>query len=280
MPKVRTSDGLPLAYTVRGDGGGSAGGAAGGTVLFLHGLHVTGAMWDDAASRLPRGWRGIMPDLRGHGATPAAPPGGDAAADPSPSVGRLARDCIDLLDVAAPPGPMVIAGLSMGGYIAFELFRLAPARVRALVLVDTRAAADTEEAARARDIKAHSALRGGAAAIADEMVPKLFGSSTSQSLREQYRGIIAASDPAGMAWTLRALARRTDSTPTLPTIRIPTLIVVGAEDQITPPAEARAMHAQVRGSRFEEIPGAGHMTPVEQPHEFSRVLNGFLESLP
>lgn len=273
MPKVRTSDGLQLAYTARGD-------ADGAPVLFLHGLHITGAVWDDAASRLSRGWRGIMPDLRGHGATPPAPPGDDAAADPSPSVGRLARDCIDLLDVAAPMQPAVLVGLSMGGYIAFELFRLAPARVRALVLVDTRAAADSEESARAREIKAHSALRGGAGAIADEMIGKLFGSSASQSLREQYRGIIAASDPAGMAWTLRALARRTDSAPTLPTIRIPTLVVVGAEDQITPPAEARAMQTAIRGARLEEIPGAGHMTPVEQPHEFSRVLNDFLGGLP
>lgn len=273
MPKVRTSDGLELTYTTRGD-------ADGAPILFLHGLHLTGAMWDEAASRLPRGWRGIMPDLRGHGATPPAPPGVDATADPSPSVARLARDAIDLLDVVAPMQPAVIAGLSMGGYVAFEIFRLASARVRALVLVDTRAGADNEEAARAREIKAHTALRGGGGEIADEMVQRIFGSSASPSLREQYRGIIAASNPAGMAWTLRALARRPDSVPTLPTIRIPTLIVVGSEDQVTPPAEARAMQAAIRGARLAEIPGAGHMTPVEQPHEFSRVLSEFLESLP
>ena len=273
MPAVRTSDGLALAHTARGPEGGAP-------ILFLHGLHITGDVWTDAASRLPTGWRAIVPDLRGHGATPAAPPGCDAAADPAPSVGRLARDCLDLLDSVAGSVPAVIAGLSMGGYIAFEMFRLAPRRIRALVLVDTRAAADTEEAARAREIKAHSALQGGASDIADDMVPRLFGSSAPVSLRARYRAVIAASDPAGIAWTLRALARRTDSTPTLAVIRIPTLIIVGAEDQITPPAEARAMHGAIRGARLEILPGAGHMSPAEQPHLFSAALNSFLDTLP
>lgn len=273
MPIITTSDGLPLSYATRGD-------ADGAPVLFLHGFPLSSQLWDDAAGRLPQGFRAVLPDLRGHGATPPAPPGKDALEDPDPSVSRLARDLGELLDALGERRPAVLVGHSMGGYIAFEFFRLFPERTRALVLVCTRANADTEEAARARQIQIHTVLRDGSVAIAEQMLPRLFASSAPDSLREHWRGVMAGSDPRGVAWTLRALARRPDSTPTLPTIRIPTLIFVGAEDQITPPAVARAMHESIPGSRLEVVPGAAHMLPVEQPHAFATVLSEFLSQLP
>lgn len=193
---------------------------------------------------------------------------------------RYARDVAELLDALGERRPAVIGGLSMGGYIAFEFYRLFPERVRGLVLANTRAAPDTPQAARAREIQAVSVLREGSArSVADALAERLFAAETPVEVRERWHGIMAGSSPEGVAYALRAMATRPDSTPTLATIDVPTLIIVGDQDQVTPPDVARAMHAEIRGSRLEIIAGAGHLTPVEQPARFTAVMRAFLEEL-
>lgn len=275
MPTCTASDGLMMHYTTRGDPGGTP-------VVLLHGFPLSGEMWAGVAQGLPpEAGHLIVPDLRGFGRTaPSARGQGGEGGEP-PSMSRYARDVADLLDALGERRPAVIAGLSMGGYIAFEFFRLFRERVRGLVLANTRAAADAPPAARAREIQAISVLRDGSArSVADSLAEKLFAAETPGEVRQKWHGIMAGSSPEGVAYALRAMATRPDSTPTLATIDVPTLIVVGDQDQVTPPEIARAMHAEIRGSRLEVIPGAGHLTPVEQAARFTEVLREFLEGLP
>jgi pimeloyl-ACP methyl ester carboxylesterase len=192
---------------------------------------------------------------------------------------RYADDLAGLLDAIGDVDAPVVVGLSMGGYIAFEFYRRHPQRVRALVLADTRAAPDTDEAARARVETAEKVLRRGSSVVADTMVEKLFAPNTAKQLREQWHEIMVASNPQGVAAALRAMARRPDSTPTLATINVPALVIVGEHDTLTPLAEARVIHEGIPGSKLEVIPGVGHMTPVEAPMRFVEVLRQFLESL-
>lgn len=253
-------DGVTLNVEVHGEGE---------PVLFVHGFPLSGEMWRPTVERLA-GVRAIVPDLRGHGASEA---GGE------PDMERYARDLADLLDRVGEPGPVTVVGLSMGGYVAFELYRRFPERVRALVLVDTRAGPDSAEAAQGRLESAERVLREGSGGLAAEMAGKLFAPGVSEALRERWRGIMAATPPAGVAAALRAMARRHDSTETLRTLRVPVLVVVGEDDAITPPEEARRMAEAAPGARLEVVPGAGHLTPAEQPERFAALLGEFLDGL-
>ena len=164
----------------------------------------------------------------------------------------------------------------MGGYIAFALLRRHPANVARLVLADTRAGADSPEAQHAREQNAQLAEREGAAAVAEQMLPKLLSAQADAAVRDEVRKIAAANDRAGVAAALRAMAARPDSTPDLATITVPTLIIVGAEDVLTPPAEARAMHAAIANSQLLEIPQAGHLANLEAPDAFSTAIEEFV----
>lgn len=251
-------DGVSLHCEVSGEGE---------PVLFVHGFPLSGELWGPTVERLEGRVRAIVPDLRGHGASEAS-----AEVD----MGRYAGDLLAVLDVLGERGPVTLVGLSMGGYVAFEVCRRAPERVKALVLVDTRADADSEDGARGRLETAERALREGSAGIADGLVEKLFSPAASAGLRERWRAIMAATPPEGVAAALRAMAARPDSFATLRDLRAPVLVVVGEDDAITPPADARRMHEAAPRSRLEVIPGAGHMTPVEQPDRFTSLLREFL----
>lgn len=257
-----TIDGLQMQVAVAGEGE---------PILFVHGFPLSSAMWEPTLERLGAGWRAIAPDLRGHGASDA----GEEASMP-----RLGRDLVELLDALGEERPAVIVALSMGGYVALEMARRHPERVRALVLVDTRAEADTAEAAASRRELAERVLAEGSGVVADSMVGKLFAPEARPALLEAWRARMAATPPAGVAAALRGMAERGDSFDTLRGWKKPLLVVVGAEDAITPPDAARRMHAAADGSRLEVVPGAGHLTPVEQPDRFAALLEGFLGSLP
>jgi 3-oxoadipate enol-lactonase len=244
---------------------------AGEPVLLIHGFPLSGALWDETVERLAADARLIVPDLRGHGES-------DASA--RASMATYADDLAAVLDAADVDGPVTVAGLSMGGYIAFELLRRYPERIRALVLANTRAGADAPDGARKRLDTAARVEREGSAVVADEMVGKLFAAGAAGPLRERWRAIMAATPPAGVAAALRAMADRPDSMDTLRAARVPVLVVAGAEDGIVPRADAEEMRDAAPDARLEIVEGAGHMTPVEQPERFADILRDFLERLP
>jgi pimeloyl-ACP methyl ester carboxylesterase len=236
-------------------------------LLLVHAFPLSSAMWERQVAALSPRNRVIAPDLRGFGASAS----GSGAA----SLDQHADDLAALLD-HLKLDRVTVAGLSMGGYISFALLRRHRARVGELILADTRAGADGEEARQGREKNAKLAEEQGAGAIADQMLPKLLASSAPQALRDEVRRLIEANQPAGIAAALRAMAARPDSTPQLASIDVPTLIVVGSEDALTPPSESRAMHAAIAGSKLVEIPGAGHLANLEAPEAFNTAVDEFL----
>lgn len=239
-------------------------------LLFVHGFPLSGEMWQPILPLLQDVGKLIVPDLRGFGGSEATP---DA------EMADYADDLAALLDALGEKQPAVVVGLSMGGYVAFEFHRRHRARVAALVLADTRAEGDTAESAKARLESADQVAREGSRIVGDAMVEKLFAAATPATVKETWRGLMAAADPVGVAAALRAMSRRTDFRPLLSDIQAPTLIIVGAEDSITPVDGSRGMHEAIGGSQLEIIPGAGHMPPVEQPEAFARVVRKFIETL-
>jgi 3-oxoadipate enol-lactonase len=255
-------NGVELRYDEHGEGD---------PVLLVHGFFLSRRMWDGVVAGLPRRWRLIVPDLRGHG---------ESEASDQASMRQYADDLAALLDVLGETRPVVIVGLSMGGYIAFEFYRRHRERVRAFVLADTRATRDTPEGARVREETAVEVLREGSGVAAQGMVERLFAPSAPPELRERWKEIMAATPPAGVAAAARAMAVRTDSRRLLRRITVPILAVVGAEDVVTPASDARAIAEAAPDARLRVIPGAGHMSPVEKPEEFVAALREFLDSLP
>lgn len=265
MSNVARVRGIELAYTDAG---------AGPAVVFLHGFPFDRTMWRGQVERLSEDFRVIAPDLRGHGGT-------TATREPA-TMEEMADDVVSLLDELNVPRA-VVCGLSMGGYVALALYRAHPSRVRALVLADTRAKADAEDARRAREENARRALAEGMSPIVDSMLPKLLSQHTRETEAEvvaRVREMMLGITPEGAAAALRGMALRRDQTDLLTSIDVPALVVVGSEDAVTPPSEAESMHAQIEGSRLRVIEGAGHVSNVERPEEFDRALTEFLEGLP
>jgi len=243
---------------------------AGPAVLLLHAFPLGLAMWDEPAGALAANHQVVRFDCRGFG---GSPPG-----DGLLTMERIADDADAVLDRLGLPSAAV-CGLSMGGYAAFALVRRHPERVRSLVLADTRAGADSASARATRAAQAEKVRREGAGAIADAVLPKLLGATTHAQRPElvaRVRKIIEANPPRGISDALAGLAARADSTPTLREIRVPTLVLVGDEDAITPPAEAEALQRGIANSRMAVIPRAGHLSSLENPAEFNRHLAAFL----
>jgi YbgC/YbaW family acyl-CoA thioester hydrolase len=259
-----TVNGVSLAVEVQGAADAPA-------ILFVHGYPLNRTMWADQLAALD-GWRRIAPDLRGMGQSDAP--------DLGYSITTYAADLAALLDTLGVE-EVVLVGLSMGGYVAFELLRRHRGRVRALVLLDTRAEPDSAEGKRARDAAAAQAREGGAKAIADQMLGRMLADGASAEALARTRRMIEAAPVPGIVGALAAMRDRPDSTPLLPTLEgLPTLVVVGEHDALTPPDAARRMAEAIPGARVEVIPGAGHLPPVEQAEATSRVLRDFLEGLP
>lgn len=249
-------------------------GGDGAALVLVHGFPFDCSMWRGQALALGSEFRVVAPDLRGSGETPLG--AGDVTLE------TLAEDVAALLD-ELKLGRVVLGGLSMGGYVAFEFFRKFPERVRALVLADTRPQADDEEGRRGREENARRALQEGMAPIVESMLPKLLSAKTREGggeVLEHVRSMMLGTKPEGAAASLRAMKLRRDQTDLLPSIDVPTLIVVGSEDAVTPPADAEAMRAKIEGSRLVIIEGAGHLSNVERPEEFNRALVEFLRALP
>jgi pimeloyl-ACP methyl ester carboxylesterase len=167
----------------------------------------------------------------------------------------------------------------MGGYVALAFTRMFPLRVRSLVLADTRPQGDTEEGKQNRAQQAEKALKEGMEGIADGMLPKLLSPETvakRPDIVKRVRTMIVKTAPQGAAAALQGMAERPDQTEFLSSIIAPCLIIVGREDTLTPPADSETMHHEIGGSRLEIIEGAAHVSNIEQPEEFNRVLLKFL----
>jgi pimeloyl-ACP methyl ester carboxylesterase len=252
---------LELGYEVRGSGA---------ALLLLHAFPLDRRMWDETAAALAVERRVIALDARGFGESELGP--GDH------SIETLADDAVALLDALGVP-MATVAGLSMGGYVALALARRHPARLGGLILADTRAGADGAEARRGRDDSIARVERDGVAPLADGLTPRLLSPSAPESLRRRVRELALPQSPASVIAALRALRDRPDRTAELRDIRCPTLILVGGEDAITPPAEARAMAAAIPAARIVELPAAGHLSNLESPAAFAAAINSFLKDL-
>lgn len=241
-----------------------------GTLVLIHAFPLTARMWEPQLALADSGWRVVAPHLRGFD--------GGASDPPASSVDDYAGDVIDLLD-GLHVGDAVVGGLSMGGYVAFAIFRHAPRYVRALVLADTRSQADTPEGVAGRQQMLQLLDDRGPSAVADEMIPRLLGDSTRANRPDvvaRVRSLVLANSPEPIAGAIRALMTRPDSTPLLPTIHCPVLIVVGDEDTVTPRQLSDQMHRAIAGSELAVIPGAGHLSNLEQPVVFNTMVARFL----
>ena len=242
-------------------------------LVLLHAFPVNRRMWAAEREALAPRYRVITPDFRGHGES--------GLAEEDSTMERLAEDVCGLLDELKLER-VVLGGLSMGGYAAFAFLRRHAGRVAALILADTRAGADSEDGRKARYDSAALAEKEGAGVIAERLLPKLLGATTQANKPEvvaAVRAMILSTPPAGIARALRGMAARSDSTPLLGAIRVPTLILVGEEDTLTPPAESEAMAKAIPGAALVKIPAAGHLANLEQPAAFTRALEDFLGSL-
>ncbi len=219
-------------------------------------------MWEPQFDALTaHGWRVIAPELAGG------------------TMDDCAGEVIDLLDTLHVQDA-VVGGCSMGGYLAFNVFRLAATYVRGLLLVDTRAPADAPEALDGRRTLIRKAETEGVSAVLDEMLPKLLGDTSRRERKtvvELVRTIGMDNSAAAVAQMVRVLMSRSDATPLLSTIHLPTLIVVGEEDTITPVAMAEQLHQGIHGSRLVVMPRVGHLPNLEEPHAFNEVITTFLD---
>jgi 3-oxoadipate enol-lactonase len=256
--QAATINGIDLAYRDEGQGQ---------PILFIHAFPLHSAIWEPQIAAFSQRHRVIAPDLRGLGASAR----GSGAA----SLDQHADDMAALLDQLGLDN-VTVAGLSMGGYISFALWRRHRARIAALILADTRAGADSEEGKQGREKNARLAEEQGSGAIADQMLPKLLSANAPAALRDEVRQIIESNDRVGIAAALRAMAARPDSTPLLAAIDVPTLVIVGAEDALTPPSEAEAMFDAIPGCRLANIPLAGHISNLEAPEAFNTAIDEFL----
>jgi len=241
-----------------------------GVLVLLHAFPLNARLWEGQLGLAAGGWRVIAPHFRGVDAGAGDPP--------TTSIDDYAGDVIDLLD-ALHVEQAVIGGLSMGGYAAFAILRLAARYVQGLILADTRSEGDTPEGLDGRRKMLDLVQSKGAAAVAEEMIPKLLGETTRKSradVIDRVRSLILSNSSDSIAGAVRALMTRPDSTPLLSSIHVPTLIVVGAEDTITPPALSEKMHRAIAGSELTLIPEAGHLTNLEQPDLFNAALARFL----
>ncbi len=255
------SETVELHYVERG---------AGTSVVLIHGFPLSHESWEPQVEALAAaGCRAIAPDLRGHGRSPVT--GGVY------SMALLAGDVLALLDRLGVERA-IFAGHSMGGYVSFAVLRLGPDRVAGLALISTRAAPDSPEARAARLADAEAVLERGPADLAGRMIGRFFAEGFAERQPEavaSVRRVILETPREAIAGALRGMAGRPDSSPLLPSLSVPALVVTGDADRLIPPAESRAMAAAIPGAHLEVMAGVGHMPQVEQPAGLSGLLVEF-----
>jgi pimeloyl-ACP methyl ester carboxylesterase len=237
-------------------------------VLLLHAFPLSGAMFDGQVAALSGVARFIVPDQRGFGQS--------GLGEGPTTMESLAEDALLLLDhlgIAAA----VIGGLSMGGYASLALLRQDPGRVRGLILADTQMGADDEPARALREALAQDVLGTGMEVLVERQLPRLLGADAPDELRARVAAIMRANPPAGAAAALRGMALRADNRDMLARFSGPVLVLVGAEDVVTPPDKARAMSRVAADATLVEIPAAGHLSNLEEPESFNKALEHFFK---
>jgi pimeloyl-ACP methyl ester carboxylesterase len=259
-------EGLPVAggATLRyGDHGRRA------PLLAVHGWPLDQALWAPQVAAFAGERRLLTPDLVGAGASSGG--GRD-------TVEAHAADLAALQD-ALGLGPVVLMGLSMGGYVALAFARAYPERLAGLVLADTRAEPDSAEARAGRYALAARVTEEGVGILVEELVPKLLAPGAGGQRREAVAAMIRRQPVAGVTAALAAMAARPDARPGLSAIAVPALVLVGAEDVITPPEAARALAAGLPAAEAVVLPGAGHLANLDEPGAFNAALRAFLGRL-
>lgn len=240
-------------------------------LVLLHAFPLHAGMWAPQIEALSTHTRVVAPDLLGFGAS-AVPDDPD-----SYSVDGWADQVAGLIEHLGL-GPVVLGGLSMGGYVAFAFVRRHRSRLAGLVLADTRPGPDTPEVAERRRNHARQVLDGDLASLRETLLEGLLSEHTRHHRPEVVDATRALTDqpPAGVVGALSAMLRRSDSTPDLAIIDVPTLVVVGEEDGPSPPAVARAMQGAVPGATLAVLAGAGHLSSLEAPEAFNTALEQHL----
>jgi len=240
------------------------------TLVLLHAFPLGARMWTPQQSAFP-GWRVITPALPGFDDSHASASSIDAFA-------AHVNQELDRLEI----GSAVIGGLSLGGYVAFGVLRQRPERVSALILADTRSGEDGDQAREGRLRMLQILEEHGPSGVFAEMRPKLFGATTHAdrpAVVEQATWLGESQTSAAIEGAIRAMLDRPDSTPMLATIAVPTLIVVGEEDVMTPPAESEGMQAAIPRATLVRLPHAGHLSNLETPEAFNEAVSTFLSTL-
>jgi pimeloyl-ACP methyl ester carboxylesterase len=263
-----TSDGTGrlngIAFEARG---------VGVPLLFIHGFPHNRSLWKPQFDALSLSARCISLDLRGFG---------DSTGEPPYTMDAYAHDAARIVS-AATDQRAVVVGLSMGGYIALALWRSHRSSVAGLILADTRAGADSEEGRRKRDANIALVRERGVEALAEAQIEGMLGKTTragNPALVRRVRAMMETASREGVIGALGAMRDRPDSTELLATIDVPTLVLVGEEDVLTPPKEAQLLHEGIRGSLLEVIPASGHLSNLERPDLFNRAVSAFLASQP
>ena len=244
----------------------------GPALLMLHAFPLDASMWDGQVAELSDRYRCLRPDFWGCGSSP--PPTGTVTID------GFAAAVLAELD-ARGVAEFSVCGVSMGGYMAFAVLRAAPGRVRAVVLSNTRAAADGTEARAGRVAMADQVRAGGVEAIVDPMTDRLLCERCrgEAHIADPVRGRIRRCTDGGVIAALDAIAARPDSTAMLGRLDVPVLVVCGTDDVIVPIAESRAMAAAIPGARLVEFEGHAHLASLEQPQRYAASVGGFLDEV-
>ena len=247
----------------------------GPAVVLLHGFPMDRSIWAHQRASVGAIYRLITPDLRGHGRS--------AAPDGIYTIDAMADDVIETLDALQLTEPLVLGGLSLGGYVALSIARRYPERLKGLMLLNTRAAADSPEAAANREEQAREVeASGDVEPVVAAMLPRLFAEATAKDHPEVVKRLhahMSRTVPRAVVGALRGMAARPDRTEFLPRLAIPTLVIAGLDDAVVPMSEARAMAAAIPNAHFVAVPHAGHLAPLENHQATDAAILGFLESL-
>jgi len=264
MP-IQLANGCSVSYEDHGQGQ---------PIVLLHAFPFSREMWRPQIEALRDEYRVIAPDLRGFGGTDGF--------DGPPGIDQMADDVHQLLDALGINEPVVLAGLSMGGYVALSFARRHAARLRGLILADTRAEADSPEAREQRERSIEFLRDHSAAEFAEPMLEKLLSETTRTRHPEvvnRAREMAAAQSPQAIAAALAALRDRPDSRAALPGMNVPALVIVGEQDAVTPPAVAETLAAELPRAKLVRIAEAGHLSNLEQPEEFNQAVRQFLREI-
>jgi len=240
---------------------------SGPVLLLVHGFPLDHSMWSEQLSALSDLRRVVAVDLRGRGKSPAEPNGwtmDDYADDLAATIDELGVDKAD------------VAGMSMGGYVVLALWRRYPEKVRSLILIDTKASADSDEAKEGRDKTAALVREKGASELVEGLLPKLFGGPPDEELSQKVKAMFEATPGGTAAADALAMKDRPDSTVNLATITVPALVIHGEQDALMPIDDAKGMAGLIPGAKFVSVPGAGHMSPIENPKAVNHALRVFL----